>query len=277
MLRSRIERLDGCSGHWVLICDGEPEQDSHYSWRQTPDRWLDKCLENHWRELSLGFVPSYIAYSSYSNLGLVGRANFNVFTDQGSTPDPFDAVHVVDYGWDGQGVCIDVLYVTEDMLETIEALEAYPLISEEEHSQLELEAQDEAWIDWAREEFRKAVARELQRFEPSIWPDEADDYWAEEILDAIPDETLEARLLEEFNRLSDQAGEYWVCEDTSSGAYINVAKVAEGLTTESLEFITGIPYDRLVPEEQQWRREPYPWPGAEAAPLLEPPTTGGHA
>lgn len=270
-LRDRINRLSGCKGHWVLIKYGEPESDVDGNWRQTPDRWLEYCLVDRWRSLSLGFVPTYLGYSSYSNTGLVGRANFNVFTDPASTPDPFNAVLTVGYGWDGLGVCLDVRYVTEEMLEAIEALESYPLISEDEHSQLELESQEEAWESWARDDFKKAVIKALQRFEPSVFPDEPNEYWAEELLDSIPDETLEPRLREAFERCRESANEYWVDEE---GAYTDVDKVAKCLETDDLEFISGIPYDQLIPESQQWRRGAYPWPGAEAAPLIPSPESG---
>jgi hypothetical protein len=40
---------------------------------------------------------------------------------------------------------LDLRYVPEDVLETIEALEAYPLISEDDHSELEWEGVSKLW------------------------------------------------------------------------------------------------------------------------------------
>jgi hypothetical protein len=43
-----------------------------------------------------------------------------------------------------------------------------------------------------------------------------------------------------------------------------VAKVAKGVDLVDLADLTGL---ALLPESQQWRREPYPWLGAEPEPL----------
>jgi hypothetical protein len=95
----------------------------------------------------LGFVPTYCGYSDYSNTGLVGLANYNVLIDPASTPDPHGAVLEVGYGWNGRGVVLDVRFVTDEMLETVEALESYPLISDDEHSQLEWNGITTLWND----------------------------------------------------------------------------------------------------------------------------------
>lgn len=146
-LQRRIDALDGCNGHWVLIRGGEPERDCAYQWHESPSDHLTECLSSRWRNVSLGFVPSYIGFSDYGNTGLVGLANHRVFTDPASTEDPHYAVHNIGYGWNGSGVCIDIRYVTDDMLETIQALESYPLISEDEHSQVESEVIEKDWVD----------------------------------------------------------------------------------------------------------------------------------
>lgn len=147
-LERRIDALSGCQGHWVVIRDGEPERDCSHQWHQSPDKHLAECVADRWRSLSLGFVPNYIAYSDYGNTGLVGLANYRVFTDAASVPDPHEAIHEIGYGWNGAGVCVDLRYVTDDMLETIQALESYPLISDDEHSELECEVIEK---DWASE------------------------------------------------------------------------------------------------------------------------------
>ena len=144
-LQDRLERLDRCAGHWLLIRDGEPERDCGHQWHHTYDEHLATCLEHHWRGLSLAFVPSWIGYSDYGSSGLVGLSNFRTFTDTASTPDPHNAVHEIGYGWNGAGVAVDVRYVTEDQIDTIEALEAYPLISDDDHSQLEWDAISSDW------------------------------------------------------------------------------------------------------------------------------------
>jgi hypothetical protein len=147
-LLERIDRLTGCQGHWVLIRDGEPERDCSHQWHQTPEGHLATCLADRWRNVSLGFCPSYVGYSDYSRTGLVGLSNYRVMTDPASTPDPHGAVLEIGYGWNGGGVVLDLRYVTDDQLETVEALENYPLISDDDHSQLEWDGIE---VDWGRE------------------------------------------------------------------------------------------------------------------------------
>ena len=256
-LLERIDRLAGCQGHWLLIRDGEPERDCSHQWHQGPDRHLATCLTEHWRNVSLGFVPSLCGYSSYSDLGLVGKANFNVLTDPASTPDPLGGILTVGYGWDGEGVVLDVLRVPVDVIETIEALESYCLISEDAHSELQLQAQEEAWESWAASDWRKLVEKALAQYAP----ENADLYWEEERLDAVPD--LESKLFGLFRACAEDANEYWEA-DGSCGQWINLERVAEKLDRLDLVDLTGL---ALLPPDQEWRREPYPWPGAEPAPL----------
>jgi hypothetical protein len=146
-LENRIDRLAGCQGHWVLIRDSEPETYCSHQWHQDPSQHLATCLAARWHGLSLGFVPSYCGYSDYSDTGLVGLANYNVLIDPASTPDPHNAVLEVGYGWNGRGIVLDLRFITDDILETIEALESYPLISDDEHSQLEWNGIAALWND----------------------------------------------------------------------------------------------------------------------------------
>lgn len=144
-LLERIDRLTGCQGYWILIRDGEPETDCSHHWHQSPDDHLATCLLERWRGVSLGFVPSYCGYSDYSNTGLVGLSNFRVLTDPASTPDPFGGILEVGYGWNGRGVVLDLLRVPADVIETVESLESYPLISDDDYSQLEWDAVTDSW------------------------------------------------------------------------------------------------------------------------------------
>jgi hypothetical protein len=68
-------------------------------------------------------------------------------TDPDITPDPHGGILEVRYGWNGRGVVLDVLRVPDDVLESVEALESYPLLSEDEHSQLECDGIAALWSD----------------------------------------------------------------------------------------------------------------------------------
>jgi len=145
VLLEKIERLAGCQGHWLLIWEGIPERDCAHQWHQAPDEHLAVCFEHKWRGVSLGFVPTYCGYSDYSDMGLVGKANFNCLIDPQSTPDPLGGVQSIGYGYNGQGIVLDILKAPLDVIETIEGLEAYPLISDDEHSSLEHDSVMDLW------------------------------------------------------------------------------------------------------------------------------------
>ena len=261
-LLHRVGRLAACSGHWLLIRDGEPVRDCSHQWHQTPEDHLATCLAERWRGVSLGFVPSYCGWSDYSNTGLVGLSNFRVLTDPASTPDPHGGILTVGYGWNGEGVVLDLLRVPADVLETIEALESYPLISEDDHSQLELEKQEEAWPEIERD-FLKALERRLQDHAPK----DAEPWWAADALEILPADGAVAEL---FRETAERERIYWEADDYC-GQWIDSDKVAAAVTLEDLAELVRLP---LLAPEQQWRREPYPWPDGSTDPLA-PALTGG--
>lgn len=273
-LLERIDRLAGCSGHWLLIRDGEPERDGFGAWHQTPDDHLATCLAERWRDVSLGFVPTYCGWSDYASTGLVGKANYNVLTDSASTPDPHDGILTVGYGWDGSGVVLDLLRVPADVIETVAALESYPLISEDEHSSLELEEIDRAWQDCYASDWRDLVRDQLAAYCPTdvlernAYGPSTAKFWADDQLDSLPEDKLERELRELFETCREMANEYWSVEDLSSGAYIRLTEIAQGIDRSDLVALTGL---ALLPADQEWRRESYPWPdgsGGALAPAL---------
>jgi hypothetical protein len=274
VLLERIGRLEICSGHWLLIRDGEPERDCSHQWHQTPERHLETCLAERWRGVSLGFVPSYCGWSDYASTGLVGKANYNVLTDPASTPDPLGGILTVDYGWNGSGVVLDLLRVPADVIETVEALEGYPLISDNKHSTLEMEEIDRAWQDCYASDWRDAIRDQLAAYCPEAVLDQNQygpstaKFWADDQLDLLPEDKLEQDLLELFNVCREWASQEWVVEDLSCGAYIRLEKVAAGVDRSDLVALTGLV---LLPVDQEWRRESYPWPdgsGDALAPAL---------
>lgn len=150
----KVNRLAGCEGHWLLIWDGEPDTDCSHQWHQDPKEHLETCIQHKWRGVSLGFAPHLCGYSDYSGDGLIGKANFNCLTDPQTTKDPFDSILTVGYGWNGQGVVLNILTVPNDVIKTIETLQNYPLISEDEHGKLECEAVAELWDESIKDRVR---------------------------------------------------------------------------------------------------------------------------
>ena len=135
------------------------------------------------------------------------------------------------------------------------ALSDYPIANEEDCSALELEAEQEAWESWGESEWRTAVVDALQEYAP----EDADRWWADELLD---DRRCDSETLAWLWR--ECGGQ---CHHESDGPSFDIRRAAESLTaallSEALELV-------LLPPHQQWRRKPYPWSGAEPAPLVPP-------
>ena len=85
---------------------------------------------------------------------------------------------------------------------------------------------------------------------------------ADEILDSI--ENLESKLLELFHACMEQSNTYWE-EQYQSGWYVDVDRVVSAVDVADIRNLTGLP---LLHPDQQWRKEPYPWIGADPAPLV---------
>ena len=186
-ISQKIEALTGCQGHWLLIRNGEPERDCSHQWHQSPDDHLAVCVREEWQDVSLGFVPELMGYSDYANSGLVGLSNFRTFTDPQTTEDPNNAILTVGYGWNGEGVVLDVKLATEEQVETVEALESYPLISEDDHSQLEY---DSINADWEKESISDRVTL-LQDYGLSVFAARHDDTPWREGFDRLREAILE--------------------------------------------------------------------------------------
>jgi len=101
-------------------------------------------------------------------------------------------------------LAIRVDRIAPDVLEALEGLEDYPLMSEDLHSQMELESQNAAWEDSIREEFRTALASHLDV----------------EDLDSVSDESL----AELFCKTADLGNCYW-SNDCGSDSWIDVESV----------------------------------------------------
>jgi hypothetical protein len=134
-------------------------------------------------------------------------------------------------GYSTYAVAIRLDAVTEDMLEVFAALQDYPLINEETHSEVEMEAEDASWECYARDDFRKLAATKF----PAL-----------DIEEISADE-----LYRIFRELSDRSNTYWQNE-TGNSAYIDLDRVIEcaktndflppvkdGSTQPALDFTSG--------------------------------------
>jgi hypothetical protein len=134
------------------------------------------------------------------------------------------------------------------------SLADYPVASEDALSELEQEAEVQAWDDYGERQWREALEAALEPFTP----EDADRYWANELVDILSED----QLYDSWNQLVDRCS--WCCQHLSDGPDFNIEDPAKLLTAEVLSALTGL---ELLPIGQEWRREPYPWAGAEPAPL----------
>lgn len=274
-LLERFERLAGCRGAWILDLRGSDNRgyDLHHVpgyvygvGNLTPAEALEHCAANHWRDCRLLFSAAALdddcswpgGYDAPSHY----RSNARVFREEFA-----QALELAD--GDADGTALDLRYVTPEMIETIESLESYPVLDEDDHSQLELDCQQEAWECWAASDWRDAIRDKLAEYCPAAVVDanaygpSTAKFWADDKLDAIPDDKLQSQLLELFQACAEMANEYWV-EEFGAGWWINVDKVAAGVDRLDLVGLTGL---ALLEPDQEWRREPYPWPDGSRDPL----------
>jgi hypothetical protein len=300
-LLRRIDSLSGCQGRWIVDCrelEGNysyalrdlqepclyssllvPVGDDHRCWalyrletlglergnNPTPEDAALYCAHTGWKSRLL-FVSDLLredcSWPGGYSPSAVYRSNARVFRDEFSRE-----LELAD--GDGPDVALDVRYVTDEMLETLEGLEGYPLLSDDDHSQLEMELQQEAWDSWAASDWRQLVCAAVDQYLPERFPFDGDDLISR--LGGREDEKLRAL----FDQCCDSAGEYWE-EESDGGQYIRLDRVAEKLTLEDLRDLTGLPLEDPAElekreqweDQQRWRCESYPWPGAEPAPLL---------
>lgn len=234
-LAKRIDALDGCRGSWFLIEDGEPQNQWAQDVSQSPKDALAVCLDRHWRGVSLGFQPDLCGYSDYADTGLVGKANFKHFEDRYSEPEILTA----SYGWNGESIVVDLRFASKDLIESIVALENYPLANEELYSELEMEEQTSAWEGGYSRDWFKILSGELDRYAAN----DAEMYWAEELIEATVSADVAFEL---FEQCREAANQYWEVEDLSAGAYINMDRIAAQLTGQDLVSLGLLTVDRLA-------------------------------
>ena len=279
-LLRRIDAIDGCSGRWIVdtraiegnysyalhdFLENWPNVDGTYYSKadanettgyecSTPESAAAYCASTGWKAKLLWcstWLNDDCSWPGGYDAPSIYRSNARVFRDE------FSKELAAGADGDADGQSLDIRYVTDEILETLAALESYPLISEDDHSQLEMELQEEAWQDWAKSDWRDAVEKALKEYTPET----ANDYWADETLDAVPD--LDAKLAELFLACQEQTNEYW--DEAGTSQYVDIDAVAKAIDRGDLAELTGLP---LLDTEQQWRTAPYPWPDGSTDPLL---------
>lgn len=284
-LLSRLDRLAGCQGRWIVDCR-QIEGDYSYAlrslsepwphsqadglgrveryWHSTPDG-SDRnpyrfgslrdaalyCAHTGWKSRLL-FVSDYLredcSWPGGYSPSAVYRSNARVFRDEFK-----QELELADA--DGPDVSLDVRYVTDDMIDTLESLEQYPLLSDDDHTELEMEDQREAWECWAAREWRRLVCAALDAALPENAPQDGDD-----ILDSVED--VGNRLLELFHDCAERSNTYW--QEEQGTQWIDLERVAAALVRQDLRDLAGLalpepPEPVLVLSDSHGRHIPQLW------------------
>ncbi len=249
-LLSRIDRLSGCQGRWIVDCraiegnysyalrslsDPWPfeQEDGHRFWHSldgvpnlyklsSPEDAAQYCAATKWKAKLL-YSPSWLdadcSWPGGYEASSLYRSNNRTFQDA------YEKELVLADG-DADGLSLDIRYITHEMLEDIESLENYPLLSDNDHSELELEDQQKAWEDWVADEFSDALCKQLAL----IFSDEED---AEERAEALIDALSPSALYALFVSLSERTNTYWE-EERNYGPWIDCKRIADALSSEDL-------------------------------------------
>jgi hypothetical protein len=176
-------------------------------------------------------LPDMMSGGDYSNTGLVQKSNYRVFLERFGK---LSGVHKVYGGFGTYAIAIrhDLTESNEEIKEVLSKLEDYPLIDEDDHSQLEMEEQGIAWKDWARRDFIRALL-ELDGIAEKFDEDSLAKILRRKLYKTRrkfdPYETL-------FYNAAEAINECW--EDDGGSMGIHVDKVAESAADTLLMFTT---------------------------------------
>lgn len=224
--------------HWFLARDYS-ETDCIEGMRHETVSAPDSCENGK----GVWVLLEYVSCGDYDRNGSVGRSNVRVFEDEHAalfTSEPPDAV-IVRGGHGYRAVAVrweaydhrsrnsariesDESSMTpeesarlerwDELADTLAGLADYPLLSEDDHSLLEIEEETEAWESYGRSDFR----RELTKAHPE----------AEEAIDAATDAQLDAL----WHRACDESNTY--PEHTSEGVYYDFDRVVRSVEAVDL-------------------------------------------
>lgn len=192
------------------------------------------CEERLWQRVSLLWVSDYCQSGDYGG-AVHYLSNARELLSSFSAPECRELIG----GHGSHGVAIDPRYLSEELLESLQSLESYPVLNEDALGELELELQNQAWENWARSDFSRALERLLCDLLSAHYED-GDEDRAEQSVESLSDEQLWSL----FDNAKESANLYW--ESQHNDSWIGVEKVAESLSEDQLLSL-------LLPEQNVFR------------------------
>jgi hypothetical protein len=193
------------------------------SLRLSPEEAVSKiCERKFWQSMSLLWVPDYCQSGDYG--GAVHHlSNAKELLSSFSSPECRELVG--SYG--SHGVAIDPRYLSEELLESLQSLESYPVLNEDALGELEIEFQGAAWESWARSDFSRKLESLLSEVLSAAAWENAED-WAEQSIESLSD----SQLWNLFENAREEANLYW--ESQYNDVWIDTERVAESLSEDQL-------------------------------------------
>ena len=187
------------------------------------------CERRLWQSVSLLWLSDHCLSGDYCGAPHTA-SNARVLLEEFSGPE----LRETRGGYGGQSVAIDPRYLSEDLLESLQSLENYPVLDEDDCSSLELELQSEAWENWAERDFSRALENRLSSLLE-------DDSLAEETIESLSPDSLYSL----FHSLSDRASVYWQ-EESCYGQWIDCERVAAELSEAELLSLVSPPQSQAL-------------------------------
>lgn len=170
-----------------------------------------------WQSVSLLWLSGHALSGDYCGAPHTA-SNCRVLLEEfGGSPQCREA-----YGsYGSRSIAIDPRYLSDELLESLQSLESYPVLDEEDCGALELELQVEAWESWAERDFQRALESRLSSF--------CGDETAEEITGSLDSDQLYSL----FESLREEANEYWESQ-SSPDQWIDVERIVERVSSSFL-------------------------------------------
>lgn len=188
---------------------------------------VEKITEKKlWGEVTLLFVSDFTGSSDYSG-GLPYLSNCEVLLEEYDSPECRELIG----GHGSRSVAIDPRYISEELLESLESLENYPVLDEEHWSELSEKLKGEAFEGWVGSDLRRYIEEALVEalLEGGVREREEAEEEAEEIAENASDDTLWEILSE-----ADSDGCLW--EEEFNSMYCDLDRIDSSLIVD--KFLT---------------------------------------